>query len=104
MGPLGPIVSLTKQLRPTNPQPVEPELADDAKRGQPIAAAALEVDAAGLVEVAHRHGNIAEPEAEPHALHQELRVEDEFVGVVLEGYLLQHFPAVNTEAAVEVAQ
>ena len=55
-----------------------------------------------LGEVADRHRDVAEPEAEACRLDQELGVEDEVVGVALEGNL-QH-AAVDAEAAVEVAQ
>ena len=49
-------------------------------------------------------GHVAEAEAEVDRLHQELRVEDEVVGVALERDRFQHFAAVDAEAAVEVAE
>src|SRR5438128_8638680 len=76
---------------------LEPELADDAERAEAVLDAAAEVDAARLVEVAHRHRDVAEAEAQVDRLDQELGVEDEVVGVALERHALQDLAAVDAE-------
>src|SRR5438105_2404420 len=88
----------------TDAQAVEPVEADDAERGQAVAQAALEVDAAGFGEIPNGYRYVAEPEAEPHGLDEELRVENEVVRVALEGHALKDLPPEDAEAAVEVAQ
>src|SRR5262249_55402651 len=63
-----------------------------------------EIDTTRLLEVAYRHRHVAQAEPEPHRLYQELSVEDEVVGVLLEGNALQHRAAIDAEAAVEIAK
>src|SRR5262249_4586965 len=59
-------------------QPVFPYCPEGA---QPIFQAPLEIDATGLREVANRHRDVAQPEAETDGLDQEFGVKNEIVGV-----------------------
>ena len=58
-------------------------MADDGQRAEAVLQAAAEIDAAGLIEVADGDGDVAEAKAQAHRLHQELRIKNEIVGVVL---------------------
>src|SRR5437879_2168911 len=101
---LGIILLPLEQPALPHAQSIEPVLADSGQRLQAVAGALAEVDLAGLVEVADRHRDVAEPEAEVHRLHQELRVEDEVVRVAFEGVGFEDGAAVDAEARVELAE
>ncbi len=83
---------------------IQPVLGDHGEAAKTVVGAANEIDAAGLREISHRHGNVAQPEAETHRLDEQLSVENKVVGIVLEGNPLKNFSAVDAEAAVEIAQ
>src|SRR5262249_3834304 len=60
--------SFLKQRGWPQAQAVQPVLRHDPQRAETIRQAAAEVDAAGLVEVAHRHRDVSQPKAEVHSL------------------------------------
>src|SRR5579884_3321515 len=93
-----------EQRRAADAEAVKPVLADHAQRAEAVLQAAAEIDAAGFLKVADGDGDVAEAEAETHRLDQKLCVEDEIVGVFLEGDALEHGFAVDAEAAVEIAE
>src|SRR3990172_2665905 len=64
-------------------QAVAVPLGEGRERAYGVDRRAAEVDVARLVEVAHRHRHVADPEAEADGLHEELGVEDEIVRVAL---------------------
>src|SRR5262245_2546941 len=101
---VNPSVLRAEQRRAVNPDPVQPVQTDRPQRPQAVAHAPPEIDTTRLLEVAYRHRHVAQAEPEPHRLYQELSVEDEVVGVLLEGNALQHRAAIDAEAAVEIAK
>src|SRR6516162_1299069 len=95
-------------LRPKSPrlppQPVQPPATDHAHGAKAILQAAAEVDAAGFVEVAHRHRDVTKPEAEVHGLHEELRVKHEIIGVLLEWNCLKNCSTIYAKTTMEIGK
>ena len=67
---------------------------------QAVGRAAFEVDRARVVVVAHGHRDLGDLESEKGRLHQELRVEDEVVGVAFPGDRFEHLARVGAVAGV----
>ncbi|MFT7664693.1 MAG: hypothetical protein ACI87A_002927 [Planctomycetota bacterium] len=63
-----------------------------------------EIDARGFVEVAHRHGQVADLEAVMHALNQELRIKDEVVAVAFKGHGFENFAGVGSESRMPLTE
>src|SRR6516162_5084718 len=78
--PSKPIPKVASRLRAvqlrSQTDSVQPPTAHRPHGGQAVFQAALEIDAAGLVEIAHRHRHVAEAEAKVDRLHEELSIED----------------------------
>src|SRR5262249_57122837 len=93
-----------EERRATEAGPVGHEPAEHAERAEPVGDAPPEVDRRGLGEIARGDGNVADAEAEVSGLGQELRVEHEVVGVLLEGHRLKHPAGIDPEAGVAVPE
>jgi len=93
-----------EQGAPAQAEPVGVPEAERAEGGEGVGARAPEADARRLVEVADRHGDVAEAEAEVDGLEEQLGVEHEVVRVLLERDRFQELPGVPPEAAVPLAQ
>src|SRR2546425_9821365 len=91
-----------EKLEAIHAEAVEPVLRYHAQRGDAVAQTAFEVDAAGLGEVAYRDRDVAQAVAEPDGLDEELGIENEIVGIALEGNPLQHLTPRNAKTAVEI--
>ena len=63
-----------------------------------------QVDAAGLVEIANRHGYIAQLESKVDGLKKKLGIEHEIVAVAFEGDRFQHLTRIGPKAAVPLAE
>jgi len=93
-----------EQGAPAQAEPVGVPEAERAEGGEGVGARAPEADARRLVEVADRHGDVAEAEGEVDGLEEQLGVEHEVVRVLLERDRFQELPGVPPEAAVPLAQ
>ena len=69
-----------------------------------VSATTFEIDARGFLEITHGHGHIAETKTEVNGLDQELRIEDEVVGISLERHRFEHLTAIDSEARVKIAE
>ncbi len=93
-----------KQWTPVGRETVCIPLSEDAQRRKGIDDGPSQTDAAGLIEVAHRHGHITDLESKVNALEQELRIEHKVVAVAFEGDGFEHGASVGAEAAVPFAE
>lgn len=93
-----------KERRAIQPQLSRPVLAEHPQGCQAVFDATAEIDAAGFVEVADGHRDVADFESEMDGLGQKLAVEYEVIGVRIEGNGLQDLAPVGSKTTVEVTQ
>jgi len=93
-----------EQGAPAQAQPVGVPEAEAAEGGERVGARPAQADARRFVEIADRHRDVAEAEAEVDGLEEELGVEHEVVRVLLERDRLQEVAGVGAEAAVPLAE
>lgn len=79
---------------------LEAELHGGAQNPETIFTASAEVDRGGFREIFRRAGDLPDVETSVDDLRQHLVVEDEIVGVVHEGHLLQHLSGEGAVAGV----
>src|SRR5262245_44097436 len=93
--------SLLEQRNTRDAKLLCPILSHGHQRGHAVAHAAPKVDARRLLEVTHGYRDVAEFEAEMHALSEELGIEYEVFRVVHVRHGFKHFAPIRSEAAVE---
>ena len=86
---------LGEERRVSNGEAIQPVSGHGAQRADAVPHTPVEIDAAGLGEIPYGHWDVAQAEAEPNGLDEQLRVEDEIIRVPLERDPFQDLTAID---------